>query len=60
MIPCEECLKHRTMNRYNNIFCFDESRVVLSDGLGADYINANYVNGYQRNRAYIMTQVGFW
>jgi len=57
MPPCEEGFKNRTFNRYSNIFCFDGSRVVLSDGLGPDYINANYVSGYLRDKAYIMTQV---
>ncbi|GMR36259.1 hypothetical protein PMAYCL1PPCAC_06454, partial [Pristionchus mayeri] len=46
--------KHK--NRYANIPAYDHSRVVLNGQAGSDYINANYIDGYERQRAYIATQ----
>jgi hypothetical protein len=46
-------------NRYVNdsLFAFDQSRVKLSrDDNGSDYINANYVDGYNQKNAFILTQ----
>jgi len=43
-------------NRYPNVLPLDHSRVVLSGPEGADYINANYIRGFQNNKAYIATQ----
>ena len=47
-------------NRYSDVLCFDHSRVKLPslvDGdPSSDYINANYVNGYNQENAYISTQ----
>ncbi|KAL8600114.1 hypothetical protein ACOMHN_009721 [Nucella lapillus] len=51
---------NRAKNRYINIAAFDHSRVVLKMESGrlkqSDYINANYVDGYQKIRSYIATQ----
>lgn len=52
-----EMNKHK--NRYANVAAYDHTRVVLSnmDAIpGMDYINANYVNGYDKERSYIATQ----
>ncbi|OCT80172.1 hypothetical protein XELAEV_18026987mg [Xenopus laevis] len=51
--------QNRTKNRYGNIIAYDHSRVILQpveDDPSSDYINANYIDGYQRPSHYIATQ----
>ncbi|XP_043500700.1 tyrosine-protein phosphatase 99A isoform X2 [Polistes fuscatus] len=65
--------ENKAKNRYLNILAYDHTRVqLLSCGggppkKGQDYVNANYIDGWQRARAYIGTQGplpptfdGFW
>ncbi|XP_038146272.1 receptor-type tyrosine-protein phosphatase S-like isoform X14 [Cyprinodon tularosa] len=50
---------NKPKNRYANVIAYDHSRVILSsiDGVpGSDYMNANYIDGYRRQNAYIATQ----
>ncbi|CAB3999896.1 receptor-type tyrosine- phosphatase S-like isoform X10, partial [Paramuricea clavata] len=56
----EECKKpvNKPKNRYANIVTYDHTRVCLSNlrDNGSDYINANYVDGYNCQEKFIATQ----
>ncbi|TGZ61872.1 hypothetical protein CRM22_007752 [Opisthorchis felineus] len=51
---------NRVKNRYANVIAYDHSRVVLQQlspsDVDTDYINANYLDGYCKQNAYIATQ----
>lgn len=51
--------ENKAKNRYKNIIPFDHTRVTLSelDGSpGSDYINANFIDGYDHHCKFIATQ----
>ncbi|KAK2713833.1 hypothetical protein QYM36_009647 [Artemia franciscana] len=53
-LPC-----NRPKNRFTNILPYDHSRLKLQptdDEEGSDYINANYVPGFNSKREFIVTQ----
>ncbi|XP_074097016.1 receptor-type tyrosine-protein phosphatase S [Cotesia typhae] len=62
--------QNKTKNRYANLIAYNETRVILEkfpDDPFSDYINANYIRGYKKNKAYIATQgpkpntlIDFW
>uniref|UniRef100_A0A672RVW9 protein-tyrosine-phosphatase n=1 Tax=Sinocyclocheilus grahami TaxID=75366 RepID=A0A672RVW9_SINGR len=50
---------NKPKNRYANVIAYDHTRVALfnsDDVPGGDYINANFIDGYRRQGAYIATQ----
>lgn len=50
---------NRPKNRFTNILPYDHSRVKLlptDDEEGSDYVNANYIPGYNSPREFIVTQ----
>ncbi|XP_055902453.1 tyrosine-protein phosphatase 99A isoform X2 [Eupeodes corollae] len=61
-LPCEHSQhpENKRKNRYLNITAYDHSRVHLHPTPGQkknlDYINANFIDGYQKTRAFIGTQ----
>ncbi|XP_078574744.1 receptor-type tyrosine-protein phosphatase S-like [Branchiostoma floridae x Branchiostoma japonicum] len=59
--PRDEHLRpeNGTKNRFKNIFTYDHSRVVLTtleDQPGTDYINANFIDGYNHPKMFIAAQ----
>uniref|UniRef100_A0A6P4ECZ1 Tyrosine-protein phosphatase 99A isoform X1 n=1 Tax=Drosophila rhopaloa TaxID=1041015 RepID=A0A6P4ECZ1_DRORH len=61
-LPCEHSQhpENKRKNRYLNITAYDHSRVHLHPTPGQkknlDYINANFIDGYQKGHAFIGTQ----
>ncbi|XP_077575694.1 tyrosine-protein phosphatase non-receptor type 9 isoform X1 [Stigmatopora nigra] len=54
-------LSNQIKNRYSDVLCLDQSRVRLcqlcdEDDETSDYINASFMDGYKKRRAYIATQ----
>uniref|UniRef100_A0A915JU46 Tyrosine-protein phosphatase domain-containing protein n=1 Tax=Romanomermis culicivorax TaxID=13658 RepID=A0A915JU46_ROMCU len=51
---------NKPKNRYANVIAYDHSRVVLKSGDGrapcSDYVNANFIDGYRKPKAYVATQ----
>ncbi|XP_076679005.1 receptor-type tyrosine-protein phosphatase F [Andrena cerasifolii] len=62
--------QNKPKNRYANLVAYDENRVILKtlpDDPHSDYINANYIKGYKKEKCYIATQgpkpstvIDFW
>ena len=69
---CDASMKeeNKLKNRYGNIAAYDRTRVklpVINEDPDTDYINANYVPGYNRKVGYIASQgpvpnsfISFW
>ncbi|XP_076241150.1 receptor-type tyrosine-protein phosphatase F [Calliopsis andreniformis] len=67
---CGTLPQNKLKNRYANLIAYDENRVILKklpDDPHSDYINANYIKGYKRDKYYIATQgpkantvIDFW
>ncbi|KAL3882799.1 hypothetical protein ACJMK2_029106, partial [Sinanodonta woodiana] len=54
---CQVAESHKSKNRNINISAYDHSRVkLLPIHRDSDYINANYIQGYNSERDYIATQ----
>ncbi|KAM3864531.1 tyrosine-protein phosphatase non-receptor type 9 [Diretmus argenteus] len=54
-------LSNQIKNRYSDVLCLDQSRVLLcqlcdDEDETSDYINASFTDGYKRSNAYIATQ----
>ncbi|XP_063908265.1 uncharacterized protein LOC135126273 isoform X3 [Zophobas morio] len=48
--------KNASKNHYEHILPYDDTRVILKDNENGDYINANYIDGYEKPKRYIATQ----
>uniref|UniRef100_A0A1I7VC58 Protein-tyrosine phosphatase n=1 Tax=Loa loa TaxID=7209 RepID=A0A1I7VC58_LOALO len=55
--PSIVCEQHGTLNRYKDIRCLDQTRVIVPHASGThNYINANYVDGFREEKKFILTQ----
>ncbi|CAG2200499.1 Tyrosine-protein phosphatase 1,Tyrosine-protein phosphatase non-receptor type 13,Tyrosine-protein phosphatase non-receptor type 7,Tyrosine-protein phosphatase non-receptor type 4 [Mytilus edulis] len=43
-------------NRFKTTFPYDHTRVILESNGGSDYINANYIDGFEKEKCYIACQ----
>ncbi|KAF5901151.1 receptor-type tyrosine-protein phosphatase H-like, partial [Clarias magur] len=50
--------ENKSKNRFTNVLAYDSSRVKLASQTGSDtdYINANYIDGYGKEKQYIAAQ----
>ncbi|CAC5379812.1 PTPRT [Mytilus coruscus] len=48
--------ENKAKNRFLTTWPYDHSRVVLKGDTKSDYINANYIDSYNKEKAYIATQ----
>ncbi|XP_008195744.2 tyrosine-protein phosphatase 99A isoform X1 [Tribolium castaneum] len=54
---CARKVENARKNRYKTILPYDETRVILRESEdGNDYINANFIDGYETPQAFIATQ----
>ncbi|GJQ80775.1 hypothetical protein Trydic_g10464, partial [Trypoxylus dichotomus] len=56
---CGTISENRTKNRFTNLAAYDHTRVkleIIDRDPHSDYINANYIDGYKIEKAYIATQ----
>ncbi|WAR24556.1 PTPRT-like protein [Mya arenaria] len=61
-------IQNKPKNRYKHIYPYDDTRVILpTDERHSDYINASFIHGYNKTRAFIASQgptdemlVDFW
>ncbi|CAJ0603396.1 unnamed protein product [Cylicocyclus nassatus] len=56
----DDFLMNPTLNRFPNVLCLDRTRVRLSEEYGkGDYYHASYVDSYERQRGYILSQAPY-
>ncbi|XP_044263828.1 uncharacterized protein LOC123010780 isoform X2 [Tribolium madens] len=54
---CARKAENARKNRYTSILPYDETRVILRESEGGnDYINANFIDGYETPKAFIAAQ----
>uniref|UniRef100_A0A8R1DKB8 Tyrosine-protein phosphatase domain-containing protein n=1 Tax=Caenorhabditis japonica TaxID=281687 RepID=A0A8R1DKB8_CAEJA len=56
----DKCLNHQELNRIPSLYCYDHTRVIVSEDHGkGDYYHASFVDGYNKKNAYIFAQAPF-
>uniref|UniRef100_A0A669E0F9 protein-tyrosine-phosphatase n=1 Tax=Oreochromis niloticus TaxID=8128 RepID=A0A669E0F9_ORENI len=53
---CAQAAYNQEKNRYGDVLCLDQTRVLLFLSQRSDYINASFMDGYKQKNAYIGTQ----